>query len=58
MGFREWLQIHEVGTSTADCAGFARMTMPMIRRELPSPWGEEDQDEFFKRRKKKPKNGV
>ena len=51
LNFREWLKLQEVGTSTACVAGFARMAMPMRRREMLGSWGEED--EFFKKKKKK-----
>lgn len=54
MDFKEWL-LKEVGTSTGDVAGFARITLPMIRRKwagkvgFPDPW--EDKDEFFTKHK-------
>lgn len=52
MDFKEWL-LQEVGTSTANVAGFSRISIPLIRRKwankivFPDPW--EDEDEFFKR---------
>lgn len=53
--FREWLKLHEVGTSTAAVAGFKRMALPMRRREmLLGVWGEEDP--FFKKKHKKKKS--
>jgi hypothetical protein len=34
MKFKEWL-IQEIGTSTANIAGFRRMTLPLVRRMWP-----------------------
>jgi hypothetical protein len=49
--FKEWLKLHEVGTSTGSVAGFSRMTIPMVRRQFMPHWGENDP--FFTKKKKK-----
>jgi len=51
MDFKEWLKLHEVGTSTGSVAGFSRMTIPMVRRQFMPHWGENDP--FFTKKKKK-----
>jgi hypothetical protein len=56
MEFKKWLTLQEVGTSTADCAGFSRMVLPMVRRIFFAPWGDEDQDDFFKKKHHKDKD--
>lgn len=52
MGFREWLKVQEAGTGTNCVAGFARMTLPLVRRSWAglSSWG--DADPFFRKKKK------
>lgn len=40
MKFKDWF-INEVGTSTADVAGFSRITIPLVRRWWVSDWEEE-----------------
>lgn len=35
MRFKEWL-MSEMGTSTADVAGFSRICIPMVRRMWPT----------------------
>ncbi len=47
MKFKDWM-MNEVGTSTADIAGFARITLPLIRRQWPSEFSFDE----FKRKKK------
>ena len=54
MEFKKWLAeeiIKETATSTSCIAGFARITMPPIRRQ----WaiGQEEEDPFFKKKKKR-----
>lgn len=51
MNFKEWMKLQEVGTSTGSVAGFARMTLPMVRRQFMPHWGEGDP--FFTKKKKK-----
>lgn len=56
MSFREWLKLNEAGTSTANVAGFKRISLPMRRRDwarLLGPWSEED---LFFSKKKNDKN--
>lgn len=33
--FKEWLQLQETGTSTADVAVFSRISIPLVRRIWP-----------------------
>lgn len=50
MNFREWLKLHETGTSTADIAGFSRITIPLVRRWWISDWEEEQAGKKKKKR--------
>jgi hypothetical protein len=52
MDFKKWLQLQEVGTSTGCVAGFARISLPLIRRTW---FGWEEEDPFFKKSKNKRK---
>lgn len=52
INFKSWLNekiIEENATGTNCIAGFARMTMPLVRRI----WPQEVEDDFFKKKKKK-----
>lgn len=51
MSFKEWMKLQEVGTSTSSVAGFARIAIPMVRRQFMPHWGEGDP--FFTKKKKK-----
>jgi len=33
--FKEWMHLKEVATTTADVAGFRRITIPLVRRLYP-----------------------
>ena len=49
MNFRKWLEneiVKEMATGTNCVAGFARISLPLVRRQYP-------EDPFFKKRKKK-----
>jgi hypothetical protein len=48
--FKKWMKLQEVGTSTGDVAVFQRIAIPLVRRQVLGPWGEEDP--FFKKKRK------
>lgn len=51
INFKSWLKeeiIKETATGTNCIAGFARITMPLVRRI----WPQEVEDNFFKKKKK------
>lgn len=55
LDFRTWLRLQETGTSTGDVAGFSRISIPLVRRQMTlGPWGE--QDPFFNKKKRKGKS--
>lgn len=62
MNFKEWLKLNEVGTSTGSIAGFARMAIPLVRRQWMPYWSDqswtEEPDPFFKKKKKKKNESV
>jgi hypothetical protein len=35
MRFKEWFELQETMTTTADIAGFKRITIPLVRRMYP-----------------------
>ncbi len=47
MRFKEWLKLHEVGTSTSCIAGFSRIVLPLVTRKYPN-----DQEEKKDKKKK------
>lgn len=52
MKFREWLQLHEVGTGTNAIAVFSRPTIGMVQREPVDMIGFRDEDKKKKKHKK------
>lgn len=54
MTFREFLQLGEAGTTTADVAGFSRVTVPPVRRAWPSDPEAVDYYDWNPKKKKKP----
>lgn len=51
MKFKDWLDLQETGTTTADVAHFSRMCIPLVRRAFPKHWGNYDTG---KKKKKQP----
>lgn len=55
MNFKEWLRLKETSTSTASIAGFARPSIPLVRRGGNLDFMTTGHDPFFDKKKKKKK---
>ena len=59
MDFRSWISLKEMGTSTADVAGFSRPIFVMIRRTWSTPaFDLQSQEKEDKPEKKKSKKNL